>query len=165
MRTISNDEGKMLIEQMQKELQGNSYGKYFYRLHLVLLAVSGMPIKAISELYNVAKSNIYRWVGLTRKYGTVSLFDDERVGRIPRTTEEIKMELKVLLEKSPKEFGYDQGMWDGKMLSDFLNKNYNIALEVRQCQRLMKELGFTMQRPRTMPMGGGEALREPFKKQ
>jgi transposase len=164
MRTIDDKEAIALIEQMQKELKGNVYGKYFFKLHIVLLAVSNIPVKEISELYLIAKTNIYRWVRLVRKYGSAALYDAEKPGRPPRTTDEIKSELSILLEKSPTEFGYDQGMWDGKLLSDFLSKNYSITLEVRQCQRLMKELGFTMQRPRTTPMGGDEALREPFKK-
>jgi len=39
-------------------------------------------------------------------------------------------------------------LWDGKTLSAFIEKRYGIELGVRQCQRLFRQLGFRLRKPR-----------------
>ena len=68
-----------------------------------------------------------------------------------------KENIKVVVTSDPNAFGYT--VWDGPSLSDY------IAC-VRQCQRLLHELGFSLIRPQTFPSKGNEEnlLRDEFKK-
>ncbi len=75
-----------------------------------------------------------------------------------------RLKLKSDLEKSPKDLGYDQARWDGKLLSHHLKVQYSVELRVRQCQNLFKQLGFSLQRPRKMPAGADPEKQEAFKK-
>ncbi|MCL5962870.1 MAG: hypothetical protein M1411_00645, partial [Candidatus Thermoplasmatota archaeon] len=38
------------------------------------------------------------------------------------------------LRKNPRDFGYSQNLWDGKLLSHHLKEKYSIVLGTRQCQ-------------------------------
>jgi hypothetical protein len=52
------------------------------------------------------------------------------------------------LRASPTEFGLATQMWDGPTLSAFLEKELRVKLRARQCQRLFRQLGFRLRRPR-----------------
>ncbi len=48
----------------------------------------------------------------------------------------------------PRELGHDFSNWDGKSVSYHIKQKFSLELSVRQAQRLLHELGFTLQRPR-----------------
>ena len=56
------------------------------------------------------------------------------------------------LRGSPRQFGYGQNLWDGKLLSHHLSERYSVQLGVRQCQRLFRELGFRWRKPKPRPV-------------
>jgi transposase len=39
-------------------------------------------------------------------------------------------------------------LWDGKTLSAWIEREQGVALGVRQCQRLFRQLGFRLRKPR-----------------
>jgi len=39
-------------------------------------------------------------------------------------------------------------LWDGPVLSEHLRRNCGITLGVRQCQRLFRQMGFRLRKPR-----------------
>ncbi|HBH25252.1 MAG TPA: hypothetical protein DDY13_17765 [Cytophagales bacterium] len=45
-----------------------------------------------------------------------------------------------------------------------MQQTFQIELKVRQCQRLMKKLGFTLQKPRAVPAPGDPDAKEAFRK-
>ena len=40
--------------------------------------------------------------------------------------------------------------WDGKTLSAWIERQYEARLGVRQCQRVFRQLGFRLRKPRPM---------------
>ncbi|HDL52619.1 MAG TPA: winged helix-turn-helix domain-containing protein [Proteobacteria bacterium] len=45
-------------------------------------------------------------------------------------------------------FGISTNNWDGKTLSTFIKQQFRVNLGVRQCQRLFRQLGFRLRKPR-----------------
>jgi hypothetical protein len=68
------------------------------------------------------------------------------------------------IQRSPRELGYDQNLWDGVLLSHHLAKDYSVSFSVRQCQRLFHQLGFSLQRPRRQASEADPLQQEAFKK-
>ena len=70
----------------------------------------------------------------------------------------------VLEEDDPKKYGHN--VWDGPSLSAYIEETYAVKLCVRQCQRLLHSLGFSLVRPQTFPSKGedNEAERTEYKK-
>ncbi len=56
--------------------------------------------------------------------------------------------LAKVLREAPTAVGLDTNLWDGKTLSTFIERRWNMALGVRQCQRLFRRLGFRLRKPR-----------------
>ena len=48
----------------------------------------------------------------------------------------------------PREVGLGGNLWDGKTLAAWIANQYGIELGVRQCQRLFRQLGFRLRKPR-----------------
>ena len=66
--------------------------------------------------------------------------------------------------KDPSDLGYDQSNWNGKLLSEHINKRFGVRLKVRRCQELFHEMGFSYKRPRKMAHGSSQEERDDFKK-
>lgn len=56
--------------------------------------------------------------------------------------------MEVALRRTPVDYGLPAQLWDGPLLSAFLQKELGVTLKVRQCQRLFRQLGFRLRKPR-----------------
>ena len=63
-------------------------------------------------------------------------------------SEEQKESLKADVLTHPRELGYEFSNWEGKSAAYHINQKFSVELNVRQVQRLLHELGFTLQRPK-----------------
>lgn len=135
-----------LILSIQKALKENEEAKYYHRLDIVMLAINGMPVKEIASLYNESPSTISYWTKKAMELGVEALRSGKHTGRKSRLSAEQLCQLEEDLHKSPAEFGYELAVWDGPLLSRHLSEHYAVNIKVRQCQRIMKQLGYTLQR-------------------
>ena len=125
--------------------------KFQHKVELVNLVLSGLSPSFLSQYCAESKNTITSWV--------------KTAGRPAKLSSEELAQIKSVLEKdAPKEYGYS--VWDGPSLSDYIAKTYSVSLCVRQCQRLLHNLGFSLVRPQVFPGKGmgNEEERESFKK-
>ncbi len=161
-RKIPNKDS--IILSIQNALHASEEAKYYHRLDLVILAVNGMPIKEIAALYNESPTTISYWTKKVVEKGVDSLKSGKHTGRTPRLSTEQLLQLDEDLQRSPSDFGYDMNSWDGPVLSKHLSDHYALDIKVRQCQRILKKLDYTLQRPQTKPYGSNPETQEEFKK-
>jgi transposase len=151
-------------EQVKGYFSSNIDARFAHRLDLIVLLCNGHSTQEVSELYGVNVATLHRWVHKLNDKGIEGLLECPRSGRPRGLSKERFVELRGDLTKSPLYFGYKEGRWDGKLLSHHLKGKYGVTLKVRRCQMLFHELGFSLQRPRKMPVGGDPEKREAFKK-
>lgn len=162
VRVIGNRNA--IISDIQNSLSSCEDAKFYHRLDLVLLTISGMPVKEVATLYNESPKTISTWTKKVIEHGVDSLNSKKQPGRPPRLSQEQLTLIDNDLQKSPEVFGYDFINWDGVVLSQHIQAHYNVSLQVRQCQRILHKLGYTLQRPQTNPSGGNPEEQEAFKK-
>ena len=162
VRKVENKEA--IILDIQNVLSGDEDAKFHHRLDLVLLSINEIPIKQIVSLYNEPAKTISTWTKKVIENGVDSLKSGEHPGRTPKLTEDQLKMIDMDLQKTPEDFGYDYNNWDGIILSTHLKDHYYVSLKVRQCQRIMRQLGYTLQRPQTKPCGGNDEEQADFKK-
>jgi transposase len=153
-----------IILAIQNALNHSEEAKYYHRLDLVMLAINGMPVKEIAALYNESPKTISYWTKKVIEQGVEALKSGEHTGRTPRLTTNQMDQLDQDLQKAPSDFGYEMNQWDGLVLSRHLADHYDINIQVRQCQRIMRQLGYTLQRPQTKPYGSNPEAQDAFKK-
>ena len=152
------------IAALEDEISHTSEGRYYHRLHVTLHALKTGDCYESARIYNHSPHSIYNWLHRLTKRGLVGLQEGERPGR-PRQlsfSQEQKLCKDLLL--SPREFGYDQNIWDGPLLSYHLRKIFSVHLQVRQCQNLFHRLGFSLQRPRRQGAKADLEKQNTFKK-
>lgn len=137
-----------LIFGIQDEIRRNEESRYDHRLHALLLVAQGMTCPQVAKKFGDARGTVRYWVQRFEKDGFGGLIDQERSGRPRRLSEKQMDEIGKILRCSPLSFGLAANLWDGKTLSAFLKKRWDIDLGVRQCQRLFRQLGFRLRKPR-----------------
>ena len=69
-----------------------------------------------------------------------------------------------ILRRTPREVGLSGTLWDGKTLAAWIEQQCGVSLGVRQCQRLFRQLGFRLRKPRPAIAQADPALQRVHKK-
>ena len=160
--TVSDKEDMILA--LQDEIRRNDAARYDHRLHGVLLVAQGMTCPQVAELLGDAPRTVVNWVQHFETHGFAGLSEGERPGRPSRLNEMQLARVEKALRASPKEFGLATQMWDGPTLSAFLRRDLGVTLKVRQCQRLFRQLGFRLRKPRPRVAQADPELQRAHKK-
>lgn len=166
MQKLSVENPELIKKEIQRYLKSPN-GRFIHRLHGILLMLESPDYNCnhVGVLFGNSPRTISNWVHKINKTGSISsLIDAPRPGRKSRLTPDQEEQIKKALLTLPEQHGLEANQWDGKTLSFFIQKTFNIDLKVRQCQRLMRKLGFTLQKPRTVPAPGDPQAKEAFKK-
>jgi transposase len=148
VKRITIPDADTFVAAIQDEISRTKAGRYFHRLDVVLYVLQGASSYDAARLFGHSPRTIEYWVHRLISGGLAGLWEGERPGRPSRLVPAKEQKLRNEIQRSPRELGYEQNLWDGVLLSHHLEKNYSISLGVRQCQRLFHQLGFSLQRPR-----------------
>ena len=164
MKRISVPDAETFVAAIQDEISRTREGRYFHRLDVILYVLQGASPYDAARLFGHSPRTIEYWVHRLLSDGLAGLWEGNRTGRPGRLSATDLQKLRNELQRSPRDLGYSQNLWDGVLLSHHLAKKYSISLSVRQCQRLFHKLGFSLQRPRRQPSEANSELQEAFKK-
>ena len=135
-----------------------------HRLHCILLMCDGKTPAEVTALFGDSLRTIQYWGKQYNEDGIEGLRDPTRLGRIPRLLPDDKEIIARDLRRSPREFGYTQNLWDGKLLSHHLKRKFNIELKIRQCQNMFHQLGFRRRKPRPVIAKADPETQDAYKK-
>lgn len=150
-------------EQLKVHLQATPEGKFYLRVNCVYQALTGRSKGEICRDYGMCRETLYVWINDFLDFGIDALVAIKQTGRQRVLTDEQCVKIDEVIAQSPLMFGYKQSIWEGKLLVDYIANEFKITVSVRTAQRLIKQLGYTLQRPRTMPAGSDEEQRNAFK--
>jgi transposase len=161
--TIKIDDPHVAVV-LQDEIRRSEEARYDHRLHAVLLIAKGMSCPEASGYLGDSERTLRYWANRYMQKGLQGLIEEERPGRPSRLTSEQIEQINVALRKMPEDVGLRGGIWDGKLLSAFIQKEFQITIGVRQCQRLFHQLRFRMRKPRPMIARASPKVQKDFKK-
>ena len=164
MKPLTIADKEMMIAAIHDEIRRSKDARYDHKLHAILLVAQGMRCPEVARIMGDSVRTIETWVNKFENHGLSALEEKPRSGRPSKLSDEQKEDLKKVLAGTPRDYGIEANNWDGKTLSWFILDEYRVALEVRQCQRLFRELGFTYRKPRPMIAGTDDETKETFKK-
>lgn len=149
---------------LQDEIRRSEESRYDHRLHAVLLVAKGMSCPEASDYLGDPERTIRYWINRYIRDGLQGLIENEHPGRPSRLTSEQMEQIDTVLRSKPEDMGLRGGIWDGKLLSAFIRKEFRVDLGIRQCQRLFRQLGFRLRKPRPMIARADSEIQEAFKK-
>lgn len=163
-RKFKSDKAELIAEGRRIVSLPSDDAKFLHKVAIVNLMLSGADIRTLANACGKTTRTLSSWIKTVDEQGFESLRTIKRTGRPCRLSKAVKEEIKNAVDSSPEDFGYN--VWDGPTLSNYIESKYGICYGVRQSQRLLHTLGFSLIRPQTFPSKGTETSpeREEFKK-
>jgi transposase len=159
--TISDPD---IILGLQDEIRRSDEARYDHRLHGLLLIAQGVTCPKVAKMLGDSVRTVQYWVKRFEKDGLAGITEGERPGRPRLLTEKQIAKINLALRKTPEEVGLSGNLWDGKTLSAHIKKSYGVSLGTRQCQRMFRQLGFRLRKPRPMIAHADPELQKKHKK-
>jgi transposase len=164
MRKLIIEDAEIMKLALRQEIQRSDESRYDHRLHGILLVCAGQSCRTVAELLGHSPRTIEYWVNRFERSGFAGLEGGERPGRPTRLDEATCAKVGEDLRRSPREVGYSQNLWDGKLLSHHLARTYGVHLGVRRCQRLFHDWGFRRRKPRPVIAKADPVAQQAYKK-
>jgi len=148
MKALTISDPEEMILALQDEIRRSPDARYDHRLHGVLLVAEGLSCREVAAALGDSPGTVVNWVRRFEKAGFAGLNERAGRGRRARLGRAEMKQVAVALRKSPADYGLPAQLWDGPLLSRFLEKQLGVTLRVRQCQRLFRRFGFRLRKPR-----------------
>lgn len=123
------------------EIEGSDEGRYFHRLHGILLVCRGFSCGQVADVLGCSVRTVHNWIRRFREEGPAGLQENRRTGRRASLSPSALEQLRGELSRSPSRLGYRDMRWGGRLLQEHLEREYGVTISVRQCQRLFHRLG------------------------
>lgn len=157
------DAAKMTLV-LQDEIRRSNESRYDHRLHGVLLVAEGVSCPEVARLLGDSPRTVEYWIQRFEDKGLAGLAEGDRPGRPTRLTPEQLEQIDRVLRRTPRDVDLGVTLWDGKTLSAWIQREQGVELGVRQCQRLFRQFGFRLRKPRPEIAKADPRLQKVYKK-
>lgn len=164
MKKLQISDAETVILILQDEIRRSYESRYDHRLHAVLMVAQGMSCREVAKLLGDSPRTVAYWANRFEAEGLSGLADAYRPGRPRRLDDQQLREIQEALRSSPAEYGLTANIWDGKLLSHFIRRHFDVELGIRQCQRMFRQFGFRLRKPRPLIAKADPEKQEIFKK-
>jgi transposase len=164
MKRLTIADAPTIILGLQDEIRRSEESRYDHRLHGVLLVAHGLSCPEVGQLLGDAPRTVQYWVRRFEEQGLTGLVEGERPGRPRRLSERQLKAVDSALRQPPSSAGLAANLWDGKTLSAFIQQRYKVSVGVRQCQRLFRQFGFRLRKPRPLIARADPERQQRYKK-
>jgi len=117
------------------------------RIAALLLLLEGWKSSRVARLFGLTRWSVVRWIQRANEKGVAGVAEKKQPGRPCRIDEQVQKALEKDLERSPRELGLKRNRWDGVVVVEYLERVHGIGLKVRQAQRWIRRLGFSLRQP------------------
>ena len=117
------------------------------RLRAARLLEKGFSQAEVARRVGVHRQSLSRWAKQLENQGRAGLEQAGRAGRKPRLSAEDLERIERALKRGPEAFGYDTGLWTAARVADLIEQECAIAYHPGHVWRLLRQLGWSPQRP------------------
>ncbi|HBW4775904.1 IS630 family transposase [Klebsiella pneumoniae] len=131
---------------MRKEAQQTRDKNHARRLIAMLMLHQGMTVTDVARILCAARSSVGRWINWFTLHGAEGL-KSLRPGRAPQwPVTDILQVLPLLVQRSPKDFGWLRSRWSTELLARIINQIFNLTLHSATLHRYLKRAGIVWRR-------------------
>jgi len=117
------------------------------RLRAARLLEKGVSAAQVARQVGVHRQSVSRWAAQLETQGRAGLKKAGRAGRKPRLGAADLARLEQALKRGPEAFGYDTGLWTAARVAQWIAQECGIAYHPGHVWRLLRQLGWSCQRP------------------
>ena len=144
---LSDSQKKELIRFIKSTRDKEEYR----RASAVKQKIEGVSYRIIARNVGVNYRNVYDWINNYRKYGLDGIRNKRmNAGRKPviSTDKNKEMIKDIILNKSPKTFGYLKNTWSIRLLATYLSSLLEMNVSPMQTWRIIHDLGIVYKQPK-----------------
>ena len=144
---LSDTQKKELIRFMKSTRDKEEYR----RASAIKQKMEGIPYRTIARNVGVNYRNVYDWINNYRKYGLDGIRNKRKNGgRKPVISSDKNKETikDIVLNKSPKTFGYLKNTWSIRLLATYLSSLLEMNVSPMQTWRIIHDMGIVCKRPK-----------------
>ncbi|EID7241640.1 IS630 family transposase [Salmonella enterica] len=131
---------------MRKEAQQTYDKNHARRLIAMLMPHQGMTVTDVARLLCAARSSVGRWINWFTLHGVEGL-KSLRPGRAPRwPVADILQLLPLLVQRSPKDFGWLRSRWSTELLVLVINRLFDVTLHRSTLHRYLRQADMVWRR-------------------
>jgi len=149
-----------LLSDLKKEAEKDGALRVAKRIHAVLLNHRKHSSGEIARLLEAPRSKVSLWLGQYEEHGWEALLEGHRSGRPRQLDEQQRQGLCAILDSGPVAYGFASGVWTSPMIARVLQEEYQVDYHPGHVRKLLKELGFSVQRPRKRLAKGDPVLQD-----
>jgi transposase len=123
----------------------------YRRASAIKQKMEGIPYRTIARNVGVNYRNVYDWINNYRKYGLDGIRNKRKNGgRKPVISSDKNKETikDIILNKSPKTFGYLKNTWSIRLLATYLSSLLEMNVSPMQTWRIIHDMGIVCKRPK-----------------
>ena len=123
----------------------------YRRASAIKQKTEGIPYRTIAKNLGVNYRNVYDWINNYRKYGLDGIRNKRKHGgRKPVISTDKNKEIvkDIILNKSPKTFGYLKNTWSIRLLATYLSSLLEMNVSPMQTWRIINDLGIVCKQPK-----------------
>ena len=117
------------------------------RIAALLLMLDGLTSTRVAELFGISRWSMVKRIQRVNGEDISGVEEKPKPGRPARFDTGVRKKLEEALQKSPREFGLKRNRWDGIVVAEYLERVHGVNLKVRQAQRWICRLGFSLRQP------------------
>lgn len=117
------------------------------RLRAWELYEAGWSGARIAEARGVTRGAVSQWLSRGRTGGLEALRSQPRPGKQPRLTAEQRAQLPALLAKGAEAHGFVGDVWTTGRVAAVIKRAFGVAYHPAHVSRLLRRLGWTLQKP------------------
>ncbi len=128
------------IKEIIDWINSDNRAKGIIKCQAIISLHNGNSMQDVCAVFGVTRETVRKWKESLRQGGTAALLNKKKAGKRSKISCERQTELKRLIKQKPTKYGYDGKKWTGKILKDFLQKNWNIKIGIRAAQLWLCQL-------------------------
>ncbi len=141
-KTVARLEDELIKAQALKNVHLNKVACSLLALH------KGKKINDVAEILHVNQRTIYNWIELflIGGFNWLSRYHFKGRGRKSKLTNKQKDKLYKIVEKGPEKYGYSCGIWNTAMITEVIQKEFNVMYNTRYVAVILKNIGLSFQK-------------------
>jgi transposase len=141
------DESKVNKNNLLRMYRNCKDGRMKERYQAVLLSFDRHDIPEIAKVIYRDESTVREWIKAFNEGGLEGLKRNAPSGRLPSLNEEQLNHIKDVVRQSPRNSGYNFANWTCKLVSDLIQKVFNIRFTIERARQMLHQLGFRLVKP------------------
>jgi len=118
------------------------------RQQAVTAVRSGQDVQSVADAYGVNIRSVFRWLVEFASGGQNALLSKQIPGRPPKVTpEEMRWLANVVKDNTPLQHKFPFGLWTLSLIGSLIERQFDKKLSLASASRIMKLLGFSVQKP------------------